>query len=101
MEELYTRSGIVTQIVSNSELMGDDKFPYTQQMFFGFLATLSHWFRTVSSNTPAVRSKLCRCDFPSTSFVNKTELLKKLISISTSIRGVQNHFFFTKSFSFL
>ena len=28
-EELYTRSGIVTQIVSNSKLMAD-KFPYTQ-----------------------------------------------------------------------
>ena len=30
IEELYTRSGIVTQIVSNSELMGDNELPYTQ-----------------------------------------------------------------------
>ena len=48
IEELYTKSGIVTQIVSNSVLMGDDKFPYTQYMFVGFLATLSHWFRISS-----------------------------------------------------
>ena len=42
IDELYTRSGIVTQILSNFELMGDDKSPYTQSMFVGFLATLSH-----------------------------------------------------------
>ena len=87
IEELHARSGIVTQIVSNSEVSTCLKW-----MFVGFLATLSHWFRTVSSSTHAVHSKLRQCDFPVTSYFNKTELLKKLSFISTSIRCVENHF---------
>ena len=70
-------------------------------MFVSFLATVSHWFRTVSSNTPAVRSKLRQCDFPITSYFNKTASEKKIKFYFDLDSWFSKSFFLAKSFSFL